>query len=62
MANLRKVMHEIRHPLGLRHPVPMARLIGGDVYSGKTLGEVGGWGRDPKKCTGSIWGMGSNTI
>jgi len=24
--------------------------------------EVGGWGRDPKKCTGSIWGMGSSTI
>ena len=28
-----------------------------DVYR-----EVGGWGRDPKKCTGSIWGMGSSTI
>ena len=26
------------------------------------LREVGGWGRDPKKCTGSIWGMGSSTI
>jgi len=25
-------------------------------------GEVGGWGRDPNKCTGSIWGMGSSTI
>ena len=25
-------------------------------------GEVGGWGRDPKKCTGSIWGMGSSNI
>ena len=25
-------------------------------------GEVGGWGRDPKKCRGSIWGMGSSTI
>ena len=24
--------------------------------------EVGGWGRDPKKCTKSIWGMGSSTI
>jgi len=21
--------------------------------------EVGGWGRDPKKCTGRGWGMGS---
>jgi len=26
------------------------------------LGEVGGWGRDPKKCTGRGWGMGSSTI
>ena len=25
-------------------------------------GEVGGWGRDPKKCTGRDWGMGSRTI
>ena len=23
---------------------------------------VGGWGRDPKKCTGRGWGMGSSTI
>ena len=34
------------------HPIQLRAL----------LGEVGGWGRDPKKCTGSIWGMGSNTI
>jgi len=25
-------------------------------------GEVGGWGRDPKKCTGRDWGMGLSTI
>ena len=25
-------------------------------------GEVGGWGRDPKICTGRHWGMGSSTI
>jgi len=25
-------------------------------------GEVGGWGRDPKKCTRRDWGMGSSTI
>ena len=25
-------------------------------------GEVGGWGRDPKKFTGRDWGMGSSTI
>ena len=24
--------------------------------------EVGGWGRDPQKCTGRGWGMGSSTI
>ena len=24
--------------------------------------EVGGWGRDPKICTGRDWGMGSSTI
>jgi len=27
-----------------------------------SMGEVGGWGRDPKKCTGRDWGMGSSTI
>jgi len=27
-----------------------------------SIGEVGGWGRDPKKCTGRDWGMGSSTI
>ena len=26
------------------------------------LEEVGGWGRDPKNCTGRDWGMGSSTI
>ena len=25
-------------------------------------GEVEGWGRDPKICTGRHWGMGSSTI
>jgi len=24
--------------------------------------EVGGWGRDPTKCTGRDWGMGASTI
>jgi len=28
----------------------------------KVDGEVEGWGRDPKKYTGSMWGMGSSTI
>ena len=27
-----------------------------------TWREVGGWGRDPKKCTGRDWEMGSSTI
>ena len=27
-----------------------------------SIREVGGWGRDPKKCTGRGWGMGSSTI
>jgi len=26
------------------------------------FGEVGGWGRDPKKCTGRGVGLGSSTI
>ena len=29
---------------------------------GYCIREVGGWGRDPKKCTGRDWGMGSSTI
>ena len=42
----------------------LRRLFGcvGHVASATLDGEVGGWGRDPKKCTGSIWGMGSSTI
>ena len=37
------------------------------AYMGRWRGvkwtlEVGGWGRDPKKCTGRDWGMGSSTI
>ena len=31
-------------------------------YPRTRRGEVGGWGRDPKKCTGRDWGMGSSTI
>jgi len=35
----------------------------GKMCEGNTIrGEVGGWGRDPKKCTGRDWGMGSSTI
>ena len=32
------------------------------VPVGAVRGEVGGWGRDPKQCTGRDWGMGSSTI
>jgi len=32
------------------------------VLSWTARGEVGGWGRDPKKCTGRVWRMGSSTI
>ena len=31
-------------------------------WKGVERREVGGWGRDPKKCTGRDWGMGSSTI
>ena len=33
-----------------------------EILSKGLRGEVGGWGRDPKKCTGRDWGMGSSTI
>jgi len=33
-----------------------------DAHGICSCGEVGGWGRDPKKCTGRDWGMGSSTI
>jgi len=32
------------------------------LMRGGIWGEGGGWGRDPKKCTGRDWGMGSSTI
>ena len=32
------------------------------IHKSPTAREVGGWGRDPKKCTGRGWGMGSSTI
>ena len=43
---------------------PLLKLSCTHVYSLGTLlePEVGGWGRDPKKCTGRDWGMGSSTI
>ena len=38
-------------------------MFEGEVYDVILGGrEVGGWGRDPKKCTGRDWGMGSSTI
>jgi len=32
------------------------------VFACTASWEVEGWGRDPKKCTGRVWGMGSSTI
>ena len=32
------------------------------LHALSSVREVGGWGRDPKKCTGRDWGMGSSTI
>ena len=38
-------------------------MFEGEVYDVIWGGrEVGGWGRDPKICTGRDWGMGSSTI
>ena len=47
-------------PVGMRSPViifgaRVTRLV-------HMWREVGGWGRDLKKCTGRDWGMGSSTI
>jgi len=33
-----------------------------ELTVGRFRGEVGGWGRDTKKCTERDWGMGSSTI
>ena len=33
-------------------------LIRRCIFAYTAFGEVGGWGRDPKKCTGRDWGMG----
>ena len=40
----------------------MRRTRERDRGNGRAWGEVGGWGRDPKKCMGRDWGMGSSTI
>jgi len=34
----------------------------GDTQACDGCWEVGGWGREPKKCTGRDWGMGLSTI
>ena len=53
----------IRHPMGLCHPLQMfsERRVRERTIA-DVSGEVGGWGRDPKKCTGRDWGMVSSTI
>ena len=61
----------IRRPLKnnsslLQNIVSFVRLLQKrPMFAGSQLmvgREVGGWGRDPKKCTGRGWGMGSSTI
>jgi len=40
-----------------------AKFASDKIFSDKYYsGEVGGWGRDPKKCTGRVWGRGSSAI
>ena len=50
-ALLQKITFQDRHFMGLHHPVRR-------VLSACVIREVKGWGRDPKKCTWSIWGWG----
>ena len=49
--------HLLSEPNPFRKPTFLLYII-----LGVRLGEVGGWGRDPKICTGRDWGMGSSTI
>ena len=49
----------------LQNPRLVWSYLWHDIFtsgSGMAYWEVGGWGRDPKKCTGRDWGMGSSTI
>ena len=56
----------IAHCLLIRHtryqPQPTCRYDAGLAVMRQEEREVGGWGRDPKKCTGRDWGTGSSTI
>ena len=55
----------IFRPLSLHLSHLRRSQVTSPVSSSKEIqggGEVGGWGRDPKKCTGRDWGMGSSTI
>ena len=58
-----------QHVIGIKHDMiwfmwanSMIRLMLTNDLLSCAWGEVGGWGRDPKKCTGRGWGMGSSTI
>ena len=48
--------------LGFRARSTQVRARSQKVLFRVQEGEVGGWGRYPKKCTGRDWGMGSSTI
>jgi len=49
-------------PPGNTERWPMSKFSSFRRYAYDPVGEVGGWGRDPKKCTERDWGMGSSTI
>ena len=51
-----KLTHNLN--LSLTHSLSLSHCIQ-PVVAGR---EVGGWGRDPQKCSGRDWGMGSSTI
>jgi len=55
------ITHE-NHPLNTTIPFPVCTYVCVRVRVGVRYREVGGWGRDPKECTGRDWGMGSSTI
>ena len=54
--------HTHTHTLVHTHPHSCTPTHSYILTHSYTIGEVGGWGRDPKKCTGRDWGMGSSAI
>ena len=48
--------------VGSRRDIPVVLSLFTHTRWRMSRWEVGGWGLDPKKCTGRDWGMGSSTI